>query len=318
VPVVETSRLTKDFGPVRALDAVSLEIETGRVGLLGPNGAGKSTLIKCLLGLVKPTAGAGAVLGLDVASNPLAVRQRVGYLPEVDCHIPGLSAAEFVAYAGELAGMPSKDARKRAHEVLDYVGLAEERYRLVDTYSTGMKQKVKLAQAVVHDPELLFLDEPTNGLDPAGRANMLDLVRDLGKSHGISILYSSHLLGDVEAVCEEVLILRQGKVLSRGNIEALKEGRREGFEVRLKGNEEGFLQRLQEAGLSVKETAPGRVRVLPSDTGEEAPWKPVFEAARETGIQLRSFRPVQSTLEEVFIEALEGEGARGMVHGKST
>ncbi|MHC5039363.1 MAG: ABC transporter ATP-binding protein [Planctomycetota bacterium] len=303
------------------IDAVSVEIAKGRVGLLGPNGAGKSTLVKCLLGLVRPNGGRGSVLGFDIASNPLAVRQQVGYLPEVDCHIPGQTAAEFVAYAAELTGLSPRDAKKRAHEVLDYVGIGEERYRLVDTFSTGMKQRVKLAQAIVHDPDLLLLDEPTNGLDPEGRERMIALVRDLGKTHGIGLLYSSHLLGDVEAVCDEVVILRMGKVLAQGKIEVLKQQGREGFEVRWKGQGEGFVRRIAEGGVDPVETAPGCLQI--HATGEKAQevWRVVFEAARDEEVQVRLFRPLRSSLEDVFLDALEGEapgGGPGIPESEST
>ena len=302
---IQLDNLTKVFGSVQALDAVTVSIDKGRIGLLGPNGAGKSTLIKCLLGLVPPTSGRGSVLGIDIAERPLEVRQRVGYLPEVDCHIPGQTAAEFVAYAGELTGMPPKEAKKRAHEVLDYAGIDEERYRLVDTYSTGMRQKVKLAQAIVHDPDLLFLDEPTNGLDPEGRDRMLALIKDLGETHGIAFLYSSHLLGDVESVCDEVVILRGGQIASQGKIEELRRASGEGFEVYWKGEGSGFTNRLAGGGLTVTEISAGRIRLRAPADDESEVWRAVFEAARDEGVQLRSFRPVRTTLEDVFMESLE-------------
>lgn len=315
VYAIELDRLTKDYGPVRALDAVTAKFAKGRVGLLGPNGAGKTTLLKCLLGLLKPTAGRGAVLGIGVEENPLAVRQRVGYVPETQGYISGLTAAEFVIYAGELSGMPPREARKRAHEVLDYVGLGEERYRLVDTFSTGMKQKVKLAQAVVHDPELLLLDEPTNGLDPEGRERMLALVKDLGTAHGLGIIYSSHLLGDVEEVCQQVVILRQGRVAAQGSIEALRRSEAGLFEVRLKGETSAFLQEISAAGGRWQEKGPGHYR-LDFGESERAPSRLVFEAAWRTRAQVRSFRPVRSTLEDVFIETIE-EVAAAPGEGKS-
>ena len=305
--VIELDRLSKRFGPVTALDDVTLQIDKAKVGLLGPNGAGKSTLVKCLLGLVQASAGTARVLGMDIASNPLEVRQRVGYLPEVDCHVPGLTAAEFVAYAGELSGLQPKDAIKRAHEVLDYVGLGEERYRVVDTYSMGMRQRVKLAQAIVHDPDLLFLDEPTNGLDPEGRETMLALVKELGEIHGIGLLYSSHLLGDVEAVCDKVVILQAGKVVAQDELASLKQDRGEGAEVRVKGKVGDFLLRVSGSGLSVDEKSPGCFRVSGTASEGKPLWRVVFEEARASRVQLRSFRPIRSTLEDVFLDALEGE-----------
>jgi ABC-2 type transport system ATP-binding protein len=312
---IELEGFTKDYRSVRALDAVSARVPLGRVGLLGPNGAGKSTMVKCLLGLVRATAGRASVLGFRVDREPLGIRRRVGYLPENDCHVPGMTATEFVAYAGELSGLRPDDAWKRAHEVLDYVGMAEERYRPVDTFSTGMRQKVKLAQAIVHDPELLFLDEPTNGLDPEGRERMLDLVLDLGKSHGIGLVYSSHLLGDVERVCDSVLVLQGGRVLSQGRIEDLRRGDRNSWDVRVKGETAAFAAKLREAGARPEEAAPGLFRVAVPEGGA-APSRLVFEAARASGVQVRSFQPARTTLEDVFLELLEAP-ARGETPGRT-
>ena len=178
-PVVQIEHLSVVYGKQPALRDVTAVFPGGAVGLLGPNGSGKSTLLKALLGFVKPTEGRMSVLGLDVAASPSEIRARLGYMPEVDAHIPGMNAVSFVAYCGQLAGLPRVDAMQRGHEVLQYVGLGEARYRNVETYSTGMKQRIKLAQALVHDPDLLFLDEPTNGMDPKGREEMLELIRDL-------------------------------------------------------------------------------------------------------------------------------------------
>src|SRR5205807_1984382 len=194
----------------------------GCVGLLGPNGAGKTTLIKTLLGFIKPARGGGSVLGLNVASQGLKIRQRIGLMPEIDCHIPGMNAVTFVAYAGELSGMPGSQAMRRAHETLEYCGLGEARYRNVETYSTGMKQRVKLAQAMVHGPKLLFLDEPTNGLDPAGRDDMLGLIRDISHAKGVNVIVSSHLLPDIERTCDHVIVMRQGRVATEGAVEQLR------------------------------------------------------------------------------------------------
>ena len=176
----------------------------------GPNGAGKSTLLKSLLGFLVPEKGAMRVLGLDVATSPLEIRERIGYMPESDAHIPGMNAVSFVAYCGQLSGLPAVDAMQRAHEVLYYVGLGEARYRNVETYSTGMKQRIKLAQAIVHDPDLLFLDEPTNGMDPKGRDEMLELIHDLAHNKGVNLILSSHLLPDVEYTCDHVVVMDKG------------------------------------------------------------------------------------------------------------
>src|SRR5579864_8876950 len=248
---VSLDHVTVEYGSNRALRDVSAVFPKGAVGLLGPNGAGKSTLLKSLLGFIPPSSGRLEVFGLDVASRPLEVRARIGYMPENDGHIPGMNAVTFVAYCAQLAGLPKSDAMQRAHEVLFYVGLGEARYRNVETYSTGMKQRIKLAQALVHDPDLMFLDEPTNGMDPKGRDEMLDLVRDLAHNKGMSLILSSHLLPDVEFVCDYVVVLDKGAVATAGPIEALKQPRGRVYELRIKTARslDLFIERLRAAGL---------------------------------------------------------------------
>jgi ABC-2 type transport system ATP-binding protein len=214
--VIETAGLTRRFGDVTALDDLHLAIPPGITGLVGANGAGKSTLLRILLGLLPATSGTARVLGYDVARQGIELRQHVGYLPEHDC-LPGdVSATEFVAHMARINGLPADAARERTAETFRHVGLFEERYRDIRGYSTGMKQRVKLAQALVHDPRLLFLDEPTNGLDPAGREEMLDLVRRTGREFGISILMASHLLGEIERVCDQVVVIDAGRLLRQG------------------------------------------------------------------------------------------------------
>src|SRR6187397_1835873 len=224
------------YGANTALRDVSAVFPTGAVGLLGPNGAGKSTMLKSLLGFIPPTTGRLEVLGLNVADRPLDVRARLGYMTENDGHIPGMNAVTFVAYCAELAGLPKADAMQRAHEVLYYVGLGEARYRNVETYSTGMKQRIKLAQAIFHDPDLLFLDETTNGMDPRGREEMLELIRDLSHNKGMDVIVSSHLLPDVEYTCDFVVVLDKGSVATEGPIASLKEHSGRVFELRVKGD----------------------------------------------------------------------------------
>src|SRR6195256_6081529 len=257
-PVVTLESVTVAYGKQRALRDVTSSFSTGAVGLLGPNGAGKSTMIKALLGFIVPERGRMRVLGLDVAESPLEIRARGGYMPESDAHIPGMNAVAFVAYCGELAGLPGVDAMQRAHEVLFYVGLGEARYRNVDTYSTGMKQRIKLAQALVHDPDLLFLDEPTNGMDPSGRDEMLALVRDLSRNKGVNVILSSHLLPDVEYTCDDVIVLDKGRVATEGPIAALKQPRGRVYELRVKTSsaaaEALFVERLRAAGLECHAT----------------------------------------------------------------
>ena len=222
---VQLDRVSVSYGTNAALRDVTVEFPKGAVGLLGPNGAGKSTMLKSLLGFIPPTSGKLSVLGLNVADRPLEVRARLGYMPENDGHIPGMNAVTFVAYCGQLAGLPKADAMQRAHEVLYYVGLGEARYRNVEEYSTGMKQRIKLAQALVHDPDLLFLDEPTNGMDPKGREEMLELIRDLAHNKGIDLILSSHLLPDVDYTCDHVVVLNKGAVAA-SRLHRLAEGGR--------------------------------------------------------------------------------------------
>src|SRR5260221_639249 len=200
-------KISHSYGKQVALQDVTLQLEPGAIGLLGPNGAGKSTLLKILMGLIRPTSGSGLLLGKDIRGAAFPRRRLIGFMSEADALVPGLRGAEYVALAGELCGMPHKDARRRAHELLNYLGLDDARYRRLEEYSTGMKQRLKLAQALVHDPPLLLLDEPTSGLDPAGREAMLRLLLTLGREHNKSVLLSTHLLGDVERVCETGLIL---------------------------------------------------------------------------------------------------------------
>ena len=303
-PLVRLEQVTVRYGTQDALRNVAVTFPPGAVGLLGPNGAGKSTMLKALLGFLKPTAGRMQVLGLDVASRPLQIRARLGYMPESDGHVPGMNAVTFVAYCGQLAGLPRSDAMQRAHEVLYYVGLGEARYRNLETYSTGMKQRIKLAQALVHDPELLFLDEPTNGMDPKGRDEMLDLVADLATRKGVNVILSSHLLPDVEATCDRVVVMHQGAIATQGAIAELKERRRQGFEVRIKGDVETFTQALEAEGVECRGTDEDVMRVFL--TADQGP-RDLFAVAVRHQIQVRHLRPSVPTLEDVFAEAIGEE-----------
>ena len=216
--LIETSSLTKDYGTVKALDRLDLQVEPGIIGLVGANGAGKSTLIKILLGLVPPSSGRASVLGLDVVADTHEIRKVVGYMPEHDCLPPDVGATEFVTHMARISDLPRTAARERTAEVLRHVGLYEERYRQIGGYSTGMKQRVKLAQALAHDPKLLLLDEPTNGLDPTGREEMLDLIKRTGTDFGISVVVASHLLGEIEQVCTFLLAIDAGHLLKAAPI----------------------------------------------------------------------------------------------------
>ncbi|MDP9182335.1 MAG: ABC transporter ATP-binding protein [Actinomycetota bacterium] len=213
MPLIATDGLTKRYGQVTALSDLTVQIEPGVVGLIGANGAGKSTLIKLVLGLLPPTSGSATVLDLDIATEGRAIRERVGYMPEHDCLPPDVSATEFVVHMARMSGLGRTAARERAADTLRHVGLYEERYRPIGGYSTGMKQRVKLAQALVHDPDLVLLDEPTNGLDPAGRDEMLGLIRRIGTDFGISVLVASHLLGELERVCDHVVVIDAGRLM---------------------------------------------------------------------------------------------------------
>jgi ABC-2 type transport system ATP-binding protein len=299
--IIDLENITVEFGKQRILDGVNVHFEGGSMGLLGPNGAGKSTLLKTLLGFIKPLTGGGTVLGMNVLSEQLAIRQRVGYMPENDCHIPGMNAVTFVAYAGQLTGMKPTDAMRRAHEILYYVGLGEARYRNVETYSTGMKQRIKLAQALVHDPRLIFLDEPTNGLDPKGRIEMLELVRDISTSKGIHVILSSHLLPDVEWVCKDALVIHKGRCLAAGKIEDLKRGAGTIFECRVKGDTGAFRQELEAQGCKCLDGDDGVIRI--HMTGELNS-RILLQAARSRNVQIRHLLPMRHSLEEVFLEVI--------------
>jgi ABC-2 type transport system ATP-binding protein len=293
--------ITKTYGKVTALRQLSLDVPAGAVGLLGPNGAGKTTLIRTLLGLIKIDAGSGTVLDMDLRTRRLDIRQACGFVPEDECLFPGVPGVEFVSYAGELCGMSRSDALQRAHELLNHVGLGEARYRPVESYSTGMKQRAKLAAALVHDPRLLILDEPTNGMDPAGRQELLELARDLAHGREMSLLFSSHLLPDVEFVCDHVVVMGQGGVLAQGEIRDMRQRHEHCFEVRVKADAESFASRLMAAGCTVGEHEQTMLVRLPPGGSERMIWSLAVEA----GEQVRHLRPQHSSLEEIFLKAVQ-------------
>jgi ABC-2 type transport system ATP-binding protein len=305
-PAVRLDKVSVVYGRTPALKDVTAVFPKGAVGLLGPNGAGKSTMLKALLGFITPTQGKLEVLGLDVAHKPLEIRARLGYMPETDGHIPGMNAVTFVAYCGQLAGLPKTDAMQRAHEVLYYVGLGEARYRNVETYSTGMKQRIKLAQALVHDPDLLFLDEPTNGMDPKGREEMLELVRDLAHNKGVNLILSSHLMPDVDYTCDHLVVLKAGTVVEYGAIKHLKGPAARVFEVRIKGNLPPFVAALEAAGLACQETEEDimRVKVLGETAGAGVDQQKICALALSAGVQVRHLRASLPSLEDVFAKAV--------------
>jgi ABC-2 type transport system ATP-binding protein len=307
--LIETQQLTKRYNGLPALEDVTVEIPEGSVGLLGENGAGKTTFIKLLLGLLRPTAGTARVLGLDVrnATQRLELRRRVGYMPEDDCLPPDFSAFDFLVRLAKLSGLPYEDAVQRTHDVLHLVGLGEERYRPIGGYSTGMRQRVKLAQALVHDPKLVLLDEPTSGLDPAGREEMLALIADIRRKMGLSLLFSTHLLPDVERVCESIVILRAGRVTAQGPLQELLGGALEGVRVRVggaKSAQEAFVRALKDAGLRVELQASGELLIQSGQQGNEGEetYTIILQAAAETGVQLRRLERQTRTLEDLFLE----------------
>jgi ABC-2 type transport system ATP-binding protein len=308
--------LTVEYGSNRALADVSAAFPIGAVGLLGPNGAGKSTMIKALLGFITPATGRMQVLGLDVTNRPQEIRSRVGYMPENDGHIPGMNAVSFVAYCGELSGLPAVDAMQRAHEVLYYVGLGEARYREIGTYSSGMKQLVKLAQALVHGPRLLFLDEPTNALDPPARERMLRHIQEIRDQGSASIILSSHVLRDVERCCDEVLVLKDGRIAAYRDLVAERRSNRKFLEIELKGDDDGFLAAMRRQGAECA-PAPRRGRnrfkmVLPE--GLEVAH--LYREAAERRVQIRRLSYKRDSLEEIFLAAMEtGSPAEGTTDG---
>jgi len=296
VALLETRQLTKRYGAmVTALDSLSITLEPGIIGLVGANGAGKSTLIKILLGLLEPTSGGATVLGLDAATQGPELRQFVGYMPEHDC-LPGdVSATEFVAHMAQVNGLPKAAARERTAETLRHVGLFEERYREIRGYSTGMKQRVKLAQALVHDPRVMFLDEPTNGLDPAGRDEMLDLVRRTGKEFGIAIIMASHLLGEIERVCEHLVVIDGGKLLRSAPIGDFT-GRIQVLAVEVEGDAIQFAGRLTQLGLKVKEEG----RLLLIGIEDDAVYDQIRDTVADLGLGLVRLEQRRQNLEDLF------------------
>ena len=303
--MIEVENLTRYYGTRRAINNISFQIEKGEVvGFLGPNGAGKSTLIKTLLGFLIPSSGSVKIFGSSVRDNPIKARHQIGYMPENDCHIPDMTGLDFVSYMGELTGMPKDDATQRAHEVLQYVNLGEARYRKVDTYSIGMKQRVKLAQALTHDPMVLLLDEPTNGMDPTGRQEILELIRDISTHKNIDIIFSSHILDDVEYVCEDVIALNQGKVVLAGNMKQLKSEHRPSYELKIKGNQEAYIHALRKNDCEVDIRSSVEIRVT-SQNSMSINNNLFFQLAIETGIQIRHLGLVEQSLEDIFMTAVE-------------
>ena len=301
-PLVQLENVRVAYDGRLALDVERLALGQGAIGLLGPNGAGKSTLLRTILGFRSPGGGSVRLFGLEVGQNLLEVRQRIGYVPENDVTSPYLSAVAFVSYCGELCGMSRVDALQATHQVLNYVGLGDERYRPMASYSLGMRQRAKLAQALVHDPELVFLDEPTNGLDPKARLEMLRLIRELAHERGVTVVLSTHLLPDVEAICDEVVVLGAGKVRRQGRLTELLADSARRYELGFVGDAEAVRRVLERRGFAPQPGPQGRLRVELAAADRPAD---LILALDEAGAALRRLEPVQQTLQEVFLAAVQ-------------
>lgn len=301
--LISLKGVQKRFGSHWALRGVSLDVQPGITGLLGPNGAGKSTLIKLVLGLVRGTSGTGTVLGFPLGRQTRQMRSRIGYVPEDDCYIPGLTGVEVVSFSARLSGLDPVESLRRAHEILDFCGMREDRYRAVEGYSTGMRQKVKFAAALVHDPDLLILDEPTSGLDPEERELFLNRLKLLAARHGKSVLLSTHILPDVQGVCNRVVIMAGGQIRLDQSLQELNrpvEGR---FEVETDGDAGPLAGRLRHFGYAPDQIGATRLSVPAAD---DRLFGRVWELAGECGLVVQSLRPATNSLEAVFLEAIGG------------
>ncbi len=305
-PLLAIHSVSKEFGTQPALSQVSADLSPGTIGLVGPNGAGKTTLLRLLLGLIPPSSGTLEVFGFDSVADPLAIRSRVGYMPEHDCLIPSMTGIGFVAFMARVSGLSREMALSRAHDILQFVGIREERYRRIQEYSVGMRQRVKLAQALVHDPLLCFLDEPTAGLDPSGRSEMLKLLGTLARLPGRSLVLSTHLLGDVEGLCDQILVLNSGRLLAAGPLPPLLAARGRETLIRFKGDGPRFLDRLSAKGLAPR-LAGDEVTVELPEGGERR----VFEAAAESSTQVRHLGSSAGTVEALFLSLVSRAGAEG-------
>jgi len=310
--ILSIRNFTVYFGALRALHDVTLDLPRTAVGLLGPNGAGKSTLIKAVLGLLKPQSGSGRFLDFELGTSDKAIRRFVGYMPESECLIPGFNAIRYVSYCAQLSGMSQREAFKRAHKVLYLVGLEEARYRKLETYSTGMKQRLKLAQAIVHDPHLLFLDEPTNGLDPDGREEMLQLIQDIAHIENRCVVLSSHLMRDVERCTEYLVILNQGEVKTQGYIRDLCAGEANRYQLRVHPDRDKAVSILNDKGFDVQQVHPREPSFeLRLNAGNKP--RDLFQILINHGIQIRQLVPRNYTVEEVYRQHVDIEevNARG-------
>jgi ABC-2 type transport system ATP-binding protein len=297
--LIETRDLSKSYGEVRALGPLTLDIPPGSLGLVGPNGAGKTTFLRLLLGLLTPDGGHARILGRDASSQGLELRELVGYMPEHECLIPEMTGVGLVSFMGRLSGLPPSVALGRAHDVLQFVGFREERYRKISEYSYGMRQRVKLAQALVHDPPLILLDEPTAGLDPFGREEMLKLLRVLAHAPGKSVVLCTHILDDVEGICENLLVLDGGRSVAQGPLRDLLRLKGSTLALRLKGDPQAFLGMLDSRGISYQKSQD-EIRVARPPGGE----RELFEIAFLTHSQIRWLGASVRSVEDLFLELM--------------
>ena len=312
--LISSKNVTVCFGQIVALDNFSVNIPSGIVGLLGPNGAGKSTFIKAILGLLVPNKGEIKIAGRNPKTESSVVRDMIGYMPEHDCLMESFTAIDFVTYMGQISGMKKRDSMPRSHEMLDFVGIGEERYRLISSYSTGMKQRVKLAQAIVHDPKILFLDEPTHGMDPQGREEMLDLIRKISDSDK-SILVSTHILEDMEKVSDHAMIISQGRLITQGNLDKLLAGKENLKFVKVRGDKPAMMNfvKLLKDSYDVRSVTQesGQTTIVFMNPGDG---NSIFKLSQEASVQLRAYSPERATLEDVFIGSLDKDNG-GVLDG---
>ena len=303
--VIETTELVKMYGPHVALEGLNLKLESGAIGILGPNGAGKSTFFKCILGLITTTSGQGKVLGYDIKTQGDLIRSKIGYMPEYDSLDPGLTALDQVRYSGELIGMNPAHATQRAHEVLEYVGLKDQRYRKTGTFSTGMKQAAKLACALIHDPEILICDEPTNGLDQRSRQFMLDTLRNTVEQGNRTVLMSGHVMDDIQEVCDSIVMIYKGKIVVHSRIEELARQVDEEIEISVWGGSSNMQNSLESRGLSVRRLG----RIIRIKVESEDTISIILECAVESGVQIRRMGEYEPDLEDIFLLIMDKLGA---------
>ena len=301
--LISLSRITKQYQKMRALNEIDIEIGAGVTGLLGPNGAGKSTLIKVILGLIKVTTGSGCVLGHQLGKHGRAIRNKIGYMPEDDCYIPGMTGVEVVQFAAALSGLPHVEGLRRSHEILDFCGMKQERYRKIETFSTGMRQKIKFASSIVHDPELLILDEPTSGLDPEERELMLNRIHILSSDSGKSVVLSTHILPDVQMVCDHALIIAGGQLVLSESLQSLNRTSSPALTIRISGPDEAtFINSLKDHCDGVSQTNDLHWLVT---SNQPNIIETIWESAAKTNTNILSIAPAKNDLEAVFLKSVQ-------------